>query len=44
MAFWEGGEAIMELIRWIASVFMEINEGVINAVVKGKLSVGEHRV
>ncbi len=34
----------MELIRWIASVFMEINEGVINAVVKGKLSVGEHRV
>jgi hypothetical protein len=34
----------MELVRWIASVFKVIDEGAINAVVKGKLSVGEHRV
>ena len=34
----------MELVRWIASVFREIDEGAMNAVVTGKLSVGEHRV
>jgi hypothetical protein len=34
----------MELVRWIATVFREIDEGAIDAVVKGKLSQGEHRV
>ncbi len=34
----------MELLRWIATVFRVIDEGVINAVVKGKLSIGEHQV
>jgi hypothetical protein len=34
----------MELVRWIATDFREIDEGAINAVVKGKLSQGEHRV
>jgi hypothetical protein len=35
---------MMEIVRWIASVFREIDEGTIDAVVKGKLSVGEHWV
>jgi hypothetical protein len=34
----------MELVRWIASVFREIDEGAIDAVVKSKLSVSEHWV
>ncbi len=33
-----GGEMEMELVRWIATVFREIYEGAINAVMKGKLS------
>jgi hypothetical protein len=35
---------IMEHVRWITSVFREIDEGAIDSVVKGKLSVSEHRV
>jgi hypothetical protein len=34
----------MELIRWSSTVFREIDEVAINAVMKGKLSQGEHRV
>jgi hypothetical protein len=34
----------MELVRWIATVFREIDERAINAVMKGKLSQDEHRV
>jgi hypothetical protein len=33
-----------ELVKWIAIVFREIDEVAINAVVKGKLSQGQHRV
>ncbi len=33
----------MVLVRWIATVFREIDEVAINAVMKGKLSQGEHR-
>ncbi len=34
----------MELVRWITTVFREIDDEAINAVMKGKLSQGEHQV
>jgi hypothetical protein len=34
----------MDLVRWIATIFREIDEVAMNAVMKGKLGQGEHRV
>jgi hypothetical protein len=42
MVFWDKGKMEKELVRWISTV--EIDEGAINAFVKGKLSPSEHRV
>ncbi len=42
--FLRRGKMIMELVRWIASVFREIDERAIDAVVRGKLSVSDNPV